>query len=282
MARINKNGTFSGIMGDMVLRSYNGKTFAYKRPDHVNNPQSRSQMTQRVKKQNIVNIYGSMKPALKDNFQEKTGHQSDYSIFVSCNLSQQAVYLTDWEAGVRRVSVVAPYIVSFGKIPPIDYTLEDEWLVSDIQVGNLQLTDNTMVFNLTAAILTNNENWKAGDTLEFICCHQNIRNFTTNNETAPYTECDYANIELSKVERGLLKKFLDKIEVKVNENGFLCMRATGEGGFAMVHKRPTVKGVAVSIQSMKVNNQLLSVYSSEGQCNKAIACYMKKKKINRF
>lgn len=276
MARIHKNGTLSGLMGNAVLKSCNGVTFLYSRPVEVRNPQSRGQMLQRTKKQNIVNLYGIMKPALKDNFFGKVGRQSDYSMFVSCNLSQRPVYLTESEACFRSTQVVAPYVVAFGKLTPIEYHLEGEWLVSNIQVGNMELTDKTMLMDLGDSIITRNEDWKEGDVLEFIRCRQlSGRNGVA---TRPFAECDYACIEVSRDDRSKLQKYLDDIQLKVNEDGFLCMYAGGEGGFAMVHKRMSVKGINVGSQSMVVNNSLLDYYCSDEQCEKAIKSYVRKKK----
>lgn len=260
------------------MKSYNDTTIVCARPTRVHNPQTRAQMMQRTKKQNIVNVYGQMKPALKDNFQGKVGKQSDYTMFVSCNLSQQPVYLTEKETLLGQTQVVAPYVVAYGKMLPIGYHLDDEWLVSDINATGLQLDGSTMVSQFADSIIANNDDWKAGDILEFICCRQLTKADPYGTGTVPHAECDYANIDLNKKDRSSLSKALDRIELRINEEGYLCMRATGEGGFAMVHKRNTVKGVATGPQSMVVRNQLLENYSSDEHCEAAIKSYTKKKK----
>mgnify|MGYP003320076504 FL=1 len=276
MARLNKNGTLSGLMGDVVMRAYNNTTYVYVRQEKVNNPQTRGQMVQRTKKQNIVNLYGALKPALKDNFQGKVGKQSDYTMFVSCNLSQQPVYLTSKEASADYYSVVAPYIVAFGKLSPIEYSIENEWLVSNIIVGNVELNNDTKVCELANMILSYNAEWKEGDTLEFIICKQNFREDASGETVNVRAECEYANIVLDNGDKSKLSRYLDNIELKADGNGCLCLHASSYGGYAIVQKRKTAKDVATGVQSLAVVNPLLEKYTSEEQCEKAIKSYGKK------
>lgn len=277
MARVSKKGTLSGAMGDMVLRTYNNETYAYARQEKVGNPQTRGQMMQRAKMKNIVNVYGALKPALKDNFQGKVGKQSDYCMFVGCNLSQPPVYLTYNEASVSRYSVVAPYIVAFGKLSPIEYSIEGEWLVSNIVVGEVDLNDDMTVDELSNRILSNNTEWKTGDILELIICRQNFQNDASGEIVNVKAYCEYATIVLDTRDKGRLSKYLDGMELKVDDNGCLCLRASACGGYAIVQKRKTARDVATGVQPLVVVNPLLERYTSDEQCEKAIKSYGKKR-----
>lgn len=270
---MNSNGTLSGLAGNSIFRSYNGQTFVYAKQDRVRNPQTRGQMMQRTKKQNIVALYGGLKPSLKDNFQGKKGGQSDYSMFVGCNLSQQPVYLTKQEAMLASNAIVAPYVVSFGTLASVGYVLQDGWLVSDIFVDDFQLTDQTKLCELAEAVLGNNDEWKKDDVLEFIVCKQLDKKDENGQVVGGNVTCDYANLTLDTVDRSSLDRMLDAIELKVNEEGYLCMKAEGEGGFAIVRKRNSPKGVMTGVQIMEVCNSLLEKYTSEEQCEKAIESY---------
>ena len=276
MARLNKNGTLSGLMGDVVMRAYNNTTYVYVRQEKVNNPQTRGQMVQRTKKQNIVNLYGALKPALKDNFQGKVGKQSDYTMFVSCNLSQQPVYLTSKEASADYYSVVAPYIVAFGKLSPIECSIEDGWLVSNIIVGDIDLNNDVKVCELANVICSNNAEWREGDILEFIVCKQKFQEDTSGELINVKAECEYANVVLDIADKSKLGRYLDNMELKADANGCLCLHASSYGGYAIVQKRKTAKDVATGVQSLVVVNPLLERYTSEEQCEKAIQSYEKR------
>jgi len=268
MGKLNNDGTISGRIGGTVQRSVNGTTYISARPSSVKNPQTDMQMAQRTKKQNIVNMYGYMKPALKDNFQGKVGKQSDYSKFVGCNLSQQPVYLDQSDAAVKAC-VVAPYIVSFGTLASLEYHLEDGWLVSDIYVGKMEITPETPLNNLIWSILAPLSGWNEGDIMEFIICQQ-----TSNYSGKPIVEVKHANLEIVNNDKTRIGKYLDGIELKANEEGFLCMKAEGEGGFAIVRKRNSSKGILTGVQKMVVNNSLLEDYGSREKLKQSVESYL--------
>lgn len=276
MARVGINGALSGLMGDAVFRNFNGQTYLSARPDKVNNPRTENQQTQRLKLRNIINIYGAMKDALKDNFQAKAPRQSDYTRFQACNLSRPAVYMTMHEGDWNRGSVVAPYIVSFGTLPAIEYHIEDGWMVSNLKVSTLMLNPDTSILDLTSAITTENEDWKKGDTLEIITCTQKVM---TGNEpnTYPYTQCSHANIHLTNDFKKPLASLLNGIEIKVNEDGCLCVKIPSEGGAALVRKRGEGRDTMTSVQLLEICNPTFDTYHSEERKQLAIASYAKKK-----
>jgi len=275
MGKLNNDGTISGRIGNTVQRSVNGTTYIAARPSSVKNPQTDMQMAQRTKKQNIVNLYGYIKPALKDNFQGKVGKQSDYSKFVGCNLSQQPVYLDQSDAAAGSC-IVAPYIVSFGTLASLEYQLEDGWLVSDIYVGEMDITPETPMHLVASSILSPLSGWLEGDTLEFIVCQQIYK-----DSGKPIVEVKYANLELVNDNRSSIGRYLDGIELKSNDEGFLCMKAEGEGGFAIVRKRKSSKGILTGIQKMMVSNPLLQDYSSLEKLKQSVDSYLTTKNKNQ-
>jgi len=276
MARVGINGALSGLMGDAVFRNYNGLTYLCSRPDKVRNPRTENQQAQRLKLRNIINLYGTMKDAMKDNFQGKAPRQSDYTRFQACNLSRPAVYMTMYEGDWNRGSIVAPYIVSFGTLPSIEYHIEDGWLVSDLKVSTLNLEPDTSIMDLTSAITTENEDWREGDTLEIITCEQRV--ITGDEQNArPYAHCNYANIRLTNEFKKPLASLLNDIEIKVNDDGFLCVKVPSEGGAALVRKRGEGRDTMTSVQSLEICNPTFDTYHSEERKQLAITSYAKKK-----
>ncbi len=268
MAKVKPNGMLSGSIGNTILRNYNGMVVASEKPDRVRNPRTLAQQTNRLKLRNIINLYGSMKDALKDNFQGKTGRQSDYSRFQACNLSQTAVYLTNKD---NFVSVVAPYVVSFGTLKMIEYHLEGEWLVTDIDVEGLNLEADAKLGRLSSALLKSPELFILGDRMELIACYQ------TNLVDSPRTFCKYCEFVLDKNSDMPLDELLNGFELRVNEDNKLCVRREGACGLAMVRKRGEGRDASTSVQFLAVNNPLLEQYTSEEQKQLAIASYAKKK-----
>lgn len=269
MAKVKPDGSLSGIMDDGVFRSYNGQTFLCSRPDSVHNPRTLSQQTNRLKLRNIINMYGSMNGALKDNFQGKTGRQSDYTRFQGCNLLQTAVYVTYDD---RFACVVAPYVVSFGTLPSIGYHLEGEWLVTDIDVAGLELNADTKLSKLSECLLKTSGRFSLGDRIELIACRQ------TNAMNLPRATCKYCEFVLDDKNYISLSQILNGFELRVNEENKLCFRREEACGLALVHKRGEGCETFASVQSLAVDNPLLERYTSEEQKQLSIASYAKKKK----
>lgn len=275
MAKVGVNGALSGLMGNAIFRNFNGQTHVYAKPDKVSNPRTINQQTQRLKLRNILNIYGVLKDALKDNFQGKTGRQSDYTRFQGCNLSQPGVYMTMDEGFIHYGSVVAPYVVSFGTLASMEYHIEDGWLVSDIRAKGLNLEKQPTLMELASTIIAENEEWKKGDILEVIFCNQ--KEITDDTSTLPYARCMYVEIPLYTNSRDSLADYLKKIEIKVNEDGLLCFRVPTFVGAAIVKKRGMGRDTMTSVQSLVVDNPIFDKYHSEEQKQLAIQSYAKKK-----
>lgn len=268
MAKVKPNGMLSGSIGGTVLRNYKGTVVASERPDRVRNPRTQSQQTNRLKLRNIINMYGCMKEALRDNFQGKTGRQSDYSRFQGCNLLQTAVYLTSRET---YASVVAPYIVSFGTLPMIGYHLEGDWLVTDIDVDGFDPETDEMLCQLSVKLLKSSNLFSLGDRVELIACSQN------NNNNFPVATCKHCEFVIDKFSDVPLEQLLNGFELRVNDENKLCFRREDACGLAIVRKRGEGYDTAASVQFLAVNNPLLEQYTSEEQKQLAIASYAKKK-----
>ena len=270
MAILEQNGNYSGKISNVVYKNYNGKIVVCHKQTTYRDAKAEGQVVYRVKMRNIQNIYASLKESLRGNFQDKTGRQTDYSRFQGVNMQKPAVYLNKKEVAIKA-QIVAPYIVSFGTLPPIGYELRDNMLVTDISLGNLTITPDTTVSQLVLAIMKNNEGWELDDCLEFMIVRQ------MEGQT-PTAKCSFTHLPLDKNNTAKLSDALiiynaNEIVLSSSAEGFLQMNASYNGGFAIIRKRMASKGLLTSTQELAVNNPLFDLYHSDQRKQKALDSY---------
>ena len=270
MARLDKNGIICGAVDNVVYRNCNGKVVVCRKQTTYRDAKAEGQVVYRVKMRNIQNIYASLKESLRGNFQDKTGRQTDYSRFQGVNMQKPAVYLNKKEVAIKA-QIVAPYIVSFGTLPPIGYELRDNMLVTDISLGNLTITPDTTVSELVLAIMKNNEGWELDDCLEFMIVRQ------MEGQT-PTAKCSFTHLSLDKNNTAKLSDALiiynsNEVVLSSSAEGFLQMNASDNGGFAIIRKRMASKGLLTSTQELAVNNPLFDLYHSDQRKQKALDSY---------
>ena len=270
MAILEKNGVITGSVDDVVYKNYNGKVVVCRKQTTYRDAKTEGQVVYRVKMRNIQNIYAALKEAVRGNFQDKTGRQTDYSRFQGVNMQKPAVYLNKNEVAMKA-QVVAPYIVSFGTLVPIEYELKDNSLVTNISLGNLSITPDTTVSEIALAIVKNNDGWEYDDCLEFMVVRQ-------SEGKTPTAKCSFAHLSLdrndtSKVSEALVVRNTNQIELGSSADGFLQMNVSDNGGFAVIRKRMASKGLMTSTQELAINNPLFDQYHSEKSKQKAMDSY---------
>lgn len=270
MAILEKNGVITGSVDDVVYKNYNGKVVVCRKQTTYRDAKAEGQVVYRVKMRNIQNIYAALKEALRGNFQDKTGRQTDYSRFQGVNMQKPAVYLNKGEVAMKA-QVVAPYIVSFGTLPPVAYSLKDNMLVTDISLGNLTITPDTTVSEITLSIVKNNEGWELGDCLEFVAVRQ-------MEGKTPTAKCIFAHLVLdknntAKLSEAVVVRDANQIELGSSAEGFLQMNASDNGGFAIIRKRMASKGILTSSQELAIKNPLFDQYHSAQRMQKALDSY---------
>ena len=270
MAILEKNGVITGSVDDVVYKNYNGKVVVCRKQTTYRDAKAEGQVVYRVKMRNIQNIYASLKESLRGNFQDKTGRQTDYSRFQGVNMQKPAVYLNKNEVAMKA-QVVAPYIVSFGTLPQIEYELKDNSLVTNISLGDLSVTPDTTFSEIALAIVKNNDGWEYDDCLEFMVVRQ-------SEGKTPTAKCSFAHLSLdrndtSKLSEALVVRNTNQIELGSSAEGFLQMNVSDNGGFAVIRKRMASKGLMTSTQELAINNPLFDQYHSEKSKQKAMDSY---------
>lgn len=156
-----------GQIGGQVLYTRNGETVARELAPQVTNPRTPAQMEQRVKLSNLVAVYRANMAWMKGAFENKKPKESDYNAFVSANIANTEVALSKSNVA-SGAAVVAPYKISNGTLPMVETLLNGTDLVSNIALGNLAITDETTIGELSQAILANNAGIVAGMQLSVI------------------------------------------------------------------------------------------------------------------
>ena len=270
MAILEKNGVITGSVDDVVYKNYNGKVVVCRKQTTYRDAKAEGQVVYRVKMRNIQNIYAALKESLRGNFQDKVGRQTDYSRFQGVNMQKPAVYLNKGEVAMKA-QVVAPYIVSFGTLPQIEYELKDNSLVTNISLGNLSITPDTTVSEIALAIVKNNDGWELGDCLEFVAVRQ-------MEGKTPTAKCIFAHLVLdknntAKLSEAVVVRDANQMELGSSAGGFLQMKASDNGGFAIIRKRMASKGLLTSSQELAIKNPLFDQYHSNQRMQKALDSY---------
>ena len=275
-------GTMVGNSGNMSYFEVNGVTIGRSKPTKMGNPKTEAQMKQRIKINNILNTYKYIKEYLQQNFEGTIGYKSASSFFRSYNLMKTPVWLTKAQKESYKF-VLAPYVVAQGRIPTVGYEFRDSVFVSDINVGDLEINDETEERVLSSVICGNNEGWTNNDTLQVILLRQK-RAASLDEEIAHPTCCSilvsldkasgtkigeiHVLESLSNMSRFSLCNVDGKLSVKVADT------AEYTYAFAVVHGRGQGRDKIVSSQQLCLSdNALYDSYCSKEAFDKAYESY---------
>jgi hypothetical protein len=275
-------GIITGKANNMRFYELNGEVIGVTIPAETNNPQTELQMKQRIKMNNILNTYKYIKGYLQQNFEGIIGNKNASSFFRSHNLMKTPV----WQTKAQKESykfVLAPYVVAQGRIPTVGYEFRDGVFVSDINVGDLEINDETEERVLSSIICGNNEGWTNNDSLQVILLRQK-RAASLDEEIAHPTCCsivvsldnssatkigDIAPLEsLSNMSRFSLCSVDGKLAVRVEDSEEYTY------AFAAVHGRGQGRDKIVSTQQLCLSDSALyDSYCSKEAFDKAYKSY---------
>lgn len=263
-------GTLSGKLGDLVFFRRKGEQVSRAYVKKVPNPNTRAQVRQRSSLTNIIRLYQSSPSFFASAFQNKKVGQSDYNALVSLNLRSDFQIFLPKDMADNGGGVVAPYIITSGSLQPIIVSGQGVNAVTNIAVGaDFEITEDTTVAQLSAAILNNNTFIEAGDQLSYLSIEQ-------------YSYMDYPRLRARKYE--LVINLADNTPVfsvmpkqaMAVSGGFI---AHGElvysGGFAWVLSRTVNGSLHVSRQQLIVtDDSLYSDYVGDAAITRAETSYM--------
>jgi len=275
-------GKVSGTKANTIYYEVNGVTFGRSKPLKMGNPKTEAQMKQRIKMNNILNTYKYIKGYLQQNFEGIIGNKNASSFFRSYNLMKTPVWLTKAQKESYKF-VLAPYVVAQGRIPTVGYEFRDCAFISDINIGDFELNDQTEERVLSSIICGNNEGWTNNDSLQVILLRQK-RAASLDEEIAHPTCCsivvsldnssatkigDIAPLEsLSNMSRFSLCSVDGKLAVRVEDSEEYTY------AFAAVHGRGQGRDKIVSTQQLCLSdNALYDSYCSKEAFDKAYKSY---------
>ena len=275
-------GKVSGTSANTIYYEVNGVTFGRSKPSKMGNPKTEAQMKQRIKMNNILNMYKYIKGYLQQNFEGIIGNKNASSFFRSYNLMKTPVWLTKGQKESYKF-ILAPYVVAQGRINTLGYEFRNGVFVSDINVGDLEINDETEERVLSSVVCANNEGWTNNDSLQVILLRQK-RVAALDKEIAHPTCCsivvsldnssatkigDIAPLEsLSNMSRFSLCSIDGKLAVRVEDSEEYTY------AFAAVHGRGQGRDKIVSTQQLCLSdNVLYDSYCSKEAFDKAYKSY---------
>lgn len=275
-------GTVKGRVGNMRFYERNGEIIGVSLPNGIRNPKSPAQMKQRIKMNNILNTYKYIKGYLQQNFEGIIGNKNASSFFRSYNLMKTPVWLTKEQKESCKF-VLAPYVVAQGRINSLGYEFRDGVFVSDINVGDLEINDETEESTLSSIICDSNEGWANNDTLQIILLKQ--KRIRTSDEEIELPKCNSFVVTLDKASRTKIGD-IPVLESLSNMSRFSLCSVDGKlavrvedseeytYAFAAVHGRGQGRDKIVSSQQLCLSdNALYDSYCNSEVFNIAYESY---------
>ena len=258
-------GIIKGKAGNMSYFEVNGETIGRSFHTSIKNPKTEAQMKQRIKMNNILNMYKYIKGYLLQNFEGIIGNKNASSFFRSYNLMKTPVWLTKAQKESFKF-VLAPYVVAQGRINSVNYEFRDGIFISDINVGDLEINGQTEESILSSIICGNNEGWTNNDTLQVILLRQK-RVAALDEEIAHPTCCSFVvnldNASITKIgDIPVLESLSNMSRFSLcNIDGKLAVRVADTDeytyAFAIVHGRGQGRDKIVSSQQLCMSDTTL-------------------------
>lgn len=262
-------------LGGTVIYQAMGQTRQRELASEVSNPRTESQMGQRVKWANLVNLYRANRSWMKYAFETKKSNQSEYNKFMSLNVASSRIYLTKAIANAGGC-VVDSYIVTQGSLPSIEFVFTTNgYYRSNIDVSGLGSLTGVTVKTFSDDVVERNPGIRYGDQLSFIRMTQ----MTNASTGVPYVVVREYEVIIDTNNLQPLENYLplDYIAIWGGQEAFLAVQtSTGRsGGFAMILSR-TISGKTY-VSSQRIIPVAMDAYiegfSSQAALQAAIASY---------
>ena len=262
-------------LGGTVIYQAMGQTRQRELAAEVSNPRTESQMNQRVKWANLVNLYRVNRSWMKYAFETKKSNQSEYNKFMSLNVADSRIYLTKSAANAGGC-VVDSYMVTQGSLFSIEFVpTSNNYFRSNIELTAGTVLNSTTVKEFSDMVVELNPGVRYGDQLSFIRLTQ-----MTNAATGiPYVVVREYEVVIDTENLNLLGDYLplDYISTYGADQTFLAVSATSgrSGGFAMILSRTISGKTYVSSQRIiPVNMDMyIQAWSNQLALQEAINSY---------
>ena len=236
---------------------------------------TRKQMQVRTRWNNLGHCYNAFEGNLRGNFETTSSNGNAHNQFFLHNMQRTPVYLTKKQSAAGGC-VICDYQVSQGSLRSIRVSGQGVDSYTDISLGSLQITADTTIGQLTAAIRANNDNnlYLVGDE---ICYYSCLQTFNASTKT-PYVIVDCHRLVLNHEDTKKVWDALSKTGFSSKTVGGVNYLSHGEsvgtGAFAWVHGRSTSDSKRVSSQELICcNDDMIALFSSEEAFESAAESY---------
>lgn len=262
-------------LGGSVLYQAMGQTRQRELAAEITNPRTESQMGQRVKWANLVNLYRANRSWMKYAFETKKTNQSEYNKFMSLNVANSRIYLTKPIANAGGC-VVDTYIVTQGSLPSIEFVpTTNAYFRSNIELTSSSDLSLLSVQAFSNQVVAKNPAIRYGDQLSFIRMTQ----MTNASTGVPYVVVREYEVIIDSNNLEPLSNYLpmEYLTVWGGEEYFLAVQTTSgrSGGFAMVLSRTISGKTYVSSQRIipVAMDAYIESFSSKAALQAAIDSY---------
>ena len=228
-------------LGGTVIYQAMGQTRQRELAAEVSNPRTESQMGQRVKWANLVNLYRVNRSWMKYAYETKKSNQSEYNKFMSLNVADSRIYLTKTIANAGGC-VVDAYMMTQGSLPTIEFVpTNNAYWRSNIEITPISTLNNITVKVFSDKIVELNPAIRYGDQLSFIRFTQ----MTNASTGVPYVVVREYEVIIDTNNLQPLENYLplDYFSSWGSKEKFLAVGSAygRSGGFAMILSR-TISG----------------------------------------
>lgn len=275
MGKITSLIEFNGSVGNVVgYKGRDGRNVIRFKVHNPRNPQTILQMRRRVSWANLVNLWAAITPYMHPSFNHKPAGQTDFNAFMSENVGISPVFLTKKQAH-QQYCVVSGIMVTNGELPTISSSLvAGGRTASNIAVGDLTIDAETTIGNFSKAVIDNNPDFAEGDQITGLL----VKQITVGTDGTPKAEVIAQRVVLNSSDTRVLADVLTAESGSADAmfssaNGYLSSKASVNGGACWIHSRMVNGETIVSTQTLDINNNLLSTYTSADAQKAAMKSY---------
>ena len=249
---------YKGLVGNFVYRQTKYGTVISKIPKK-SEKRSLQQMLQRCQMGNIAANYRLFEGRMLLAFEENPAGLSELNLYIQTNYNNSPVFLTKNER-LNGACVVAPYTFCRGSIREVGYKLNSEGvLVTNLSVGDLQISAQTTVAQFANAILVNNNGWEEKDMLTFFYAVQEKNEMSQMPRATMYSW----KVVLDLDDDTPLLNVVNNIGFTVINGKLGMSKVLKDAGAAWVHSRDKGNGnIKIGSQTMYVVNEMLANYQT--------------------
>lgn len=262
-------------LGGTVIYQAMGQTRQRELASEVSNPRTQSQMGQRVKWANLVNLYRANRNWMKYAYETRKSNQSEYNKFMSLNVASSRIYLPKDIANAGGC-VVDEYLMTQGSLPSIEFVPTDNgYFASNIVISPSLITQNLTIAAFSQDVIANNPAIREGDQLSFVRMTQ----MTNASTGVPYVVVREYEVIIDSTNAANLWDYLPQ-EYLVSWGGDPTYLAVGTaagkvGGFCMILSRTISGKTYVSSQRVILvgMDAFITAWSSSAALQSAINSY---------